>query len=81
MEAGGGAGDRDQTAGATVTTNFLKEAQFEELEKSAQTAIREGFARIQPKTAGIILHTENTVLRYAPELSIRPEAQKADNKE
>lgn len=50
---------------------------FEELEKSAQVAVREGFARIQPKTAGIILHTENTVLRYVPELSIRPEAQKA----
>jgi hypothetical protein len=53
---------------------------FEELEKSAQVAVREGFTRIQPKTAGIILHTENTVLRYVPELSIRTEAQKAQNK-
>jgi hypothetical protein len=50
---------------------------FEELEKSAQLAIREGFARIQPKTAGIILHTENAILRYVPEMSIRPEALKA----
>ncbi len=53
---------------------------FEELEKSAQVATREGFAKIQPKTAGIVLHTANSVLRYVPELSIRPEPQKAENK-
>jgi hypothetical protein len=53
---------------------------FEELEKSAQLAIREGFAKIQPKTAGIILHTENAILRYVPELSIQPEARKEEKK-
>ncbi|MEK7830243.1 MAG: hypothetical protein AAB401_04110, partial [Acidobacteriota bacterium] len=54
---------------------------FEELEKSAQVATREGFTRIQPKTAGIILHTENNVLRYVPELSISPSAPKTGSKE
>jgi len=53
---------------------------FADLENGMLVATREGFARIQPKTAGIVLHTENSVLRYVPELSIRPEAQKAENK-
>ncbi len=51
---------------------------FEELEKNMLTAAREGFVKIQPKSAGIILHTETSVLRYVPDLSIQPEAQKAE---
>lgn len=54
---------------------------FADLERGLTAAVAEGFMKIQPKTAGIILHTENRVLRYVPELSIRPEAQKAENKE
>jgi hypothetical protein len=50
---------------------------FDELEQAMMEAVQEGFMKIQPKTAGIILHTENSIVRYVPELSIRPEPQKA----
>ncbi|HEX4946413.1 MAG TPA: hypothetical protein VFZ34_07120 [Blastocatellia bacterium] len=51
---------------------------FEELEKNMLTAVREGFMKIQSKSAGIVLHAESSVVRYVPELSIQPEAQKAE---
>lgn len=53
---------------------------YADLERGLMAAVAEGFMKIQSKTAGIILHTENTILRHVPELSIRPEAQKAENK-
>jgi hypothetical protein len=52
---------------------------FADLERGLTAAVAEGLMKIQSKTAGIILHTENSVLRYVPELSIRPEPQKAGN--
>lgn len=53
---------------------------FEEIEKWAVAAQLQGFGKIAEKEVGITLHRETAVLRYVPALSIRPEAQKAENK-
>lgn len=50
---------------------------FEEIEKGGRAAMQEGFGKIAPKFAGIMLHSERRILRYQPELSIRPELPKA----
>jgi hypothetical protein len=53
---------------------------FADLESGMLAATREGFQKVQSKNAGIVLHAETSILRYVPELSIGPAAQKAENK-
>ncbi|MGH9845304.1 MAG: hypothetical protein ACREEM_41855 [Blastocatellia bacterium] len=88
LAAGGGAGDRDQTqsARATITADFFKETQimfwvdsFTGLSKWAASFAQAGSGP-GARLAGIVVHQESTVYRYVPELSIRPEARKAENK-
>lgn len=53
---------------------------FEDIQKWGAAAQMQGFGKIAPKEAGIVLHRETAVYRYLPELSIQPAAQKAENK-
>ena len=54
---------------------------FDELQKWGTAAQLQGFGKVAPKEAGIVLHRETAVYRYLPELSIRPSAPKAGDKE
>lgn len=50
---------------------------FAEAQKTSQALNQEGFGKLEPKAAGIVTHTETAMIRYVPEQSIRPDAQKA----
>jgi hypothetical protein len=50
---------------------------FAEHEKWEQDLVKEGYVQMAAKRAGIVMRRESAVYRYVPELSIRPEAQKA----
>ena len=49
---------------------------FADLERGLLATAQEGFAKAQQKSAGIVLHAENSIFRYVPELSISPSAPK-----
>jgi hypothetical protein len=50
---------------------------FEDVEKTGQALQAAGYGALTAKFAGIVLHSERRILRYLPELSLRPEPQKA----
>ena len=50
---------------------------FEDVEKIRQALQAAGYGALAAKFVGITLHSERRILRYQPELSIRPAAQKA----
>ncbi len=57
--------------------SVLRFDSYEEMEKWAVAAQLQGFGKIGEKEVGITLHRETAVFRYRPDLSIRPEPQKA----
>ncbi|MBS1808746.1 MAG: hypothetical protein JST84_11185 [Acidobacteria bacterium] len=60
--------------------SVLRFDSYEEMEKWAVAAQLQGFGKIAEKEVGITLHRETAVFRYRPDLSIRPEPQKAEAK-
>lgn len=65
-------GDTEMYISATLMDSFAEQ------EKWAAELLKEGYGNVVGKRAGLVMHRENAVYRYVPELSIRPQAVAAN---